>query len=55
VKGLIGHMYDVEATEDLTTWTVIGTVTLGVSGSLGFTDTNAASFPRRFYRTQQKL
>jgi hypothetical protein len=55
VKGLIGHSYDVEATDDFTVWTVIGTVTLGADGSLDFTDTNAASFPKRFYRTQQKF
>jgi hypothetical protein len=34
-------------------WTVIGTATMGASGSLDFTDTNAASFSTRFYRTQQ--
>jgi len=41
------------ATQDLIAWTVIGTATLGVSGSLDFTDTNAANFSKRFYRTQQ--
>jgi len=53
VSGLIGHTYQVEATQDLMTWTVIGTVTLGDSGSLDFTDTNAARFPQRFYRTEE--
>jgi hypothetical protein len=54
VTGLTGYTYDILASTNLTAWTVIGTVTLGASGSLTFTDTNAASFPKRFYRTQQR-
>ena len=53
VSGLIGQTYDIEASQDLMNWTNIGTVTLGASGSLDFTDTNAASFPQRFYRTHE--
>ncbi len=53
VSGLIGQTYDIEATQDLVTWTVIGTVALDASGSSGFTDTNAACFPQRFYRTHE--
>ena len=52
VTGPVGHTYDIQATQDFITWTVIGTVTVGASGSLNFTDTNAASFSRRFYRTR---
>jgi hypothetical protein len=52
VNGPVGHTYNIQATQDFITWTVIGTVTVGASGSLNFTDTNAASFSRRFYRTQ---
>ena len=52
VTGPIGHTYDILATQDFKTWVVIGTVTVGASGSLDFTDTNAASFPKRFYRTR---
>ncbi len=52
VTGPVGHTYDIQATPDFKTWTVIGTVTVGASGSVDFTDTNAASFPRRFYRTR---
>jgi hypothetical protein len=51
VTGLIGHIYDIQATQDFKTWTVIGTVTVGAGGLLNFTDTNAAGFSRRFYRT----
>jgi hypothetical protein len=51
VTGLSSHTYDIQATQDFKTWTVIGTVTVGANGSLTFTDTTAASFPKRFYRT----
>ena len=52
VKGLIGHTYDIQATPDLKNWTVIGTATVGPSGSVNFTNSNAGSFARRFYRTR---
>jgi hypothetical protein len=52
VSGTVGHTYDIQATQDFKTWTVIGTVTVGATGLLNFTDTNAASFSRRFYRTR---
>lgn len=53
VSGPVGKTYNILATQDLIAWTVIGTTTLGASGSLDFTDTNAANFSKRFYRTQQ--
>lgn len=53
VNGLIGKSYDILATQTFTDWTVIGTVTLGASASANFTDTNAPSFAKRYYRTQQ--
>jgi len=52
VTGPVGHTYDIQATQDFITWTVIGSVTVGASGSVDFTDTNAASFSKRFYRTR---
>jgi uncharacterized membrane protein YfcA len=52
VTGPAGHTYDIQATQDFKTWTVIGTVTVGANGSVTFTDTNAASFSKRFYRTR---
>jgi hypothetical protein len=52
VSGLTGHAYDIQATPDFATWTVIGTVTVGTGGSLDFTDKNAVNFPQRFYRTR---
>lgn len=45
-----GRSYDIEATQDLNSWSVIGTVAPGASGSVDFTDVDAASFPQRFYR-----
>jgi hypothetical protein len=54
VTGQIGHTYDILATQTFTAWTIIGTVTLGASGSFEFTDTNAASYTARYYRTREK-
>lgn len=54
VTGQIGHSYDLQVTQAVTNWTVIGTVTLGASGSVEFLDPNAANFPARFYRMQEK-
>lgn len=51
--GTAGQTYNIQASPDLMTWTVIGTATAGAGGSLTFTDPNAANFPQRFYRTQQ--
>jgi hypothetical protein len=50
VWGQSGHSYQIEASQDLKTWSVIATVIPGSSGSVNFTDVNAASFTRRFYR-----
>ena len=52
VNGTAGHSYDLEATTDFQIWSVIGTATLDASGSMDFTDPNAANFPQRFYRTR---
>jgi hypothetical protein len=52
MAGQINHTYEIQATQDFKTWTTIGSVTLGVSGSLDFTDPNSQNFPERFYRTQ---
>jgi hypothetical protein len=52
VSGLIGHTYEILASTNLTTWSVIGSATLGPGATQDFTDPDAASFPRRFYRTR---
>ena len=51
LTGLIGHTYEIQATEDLSTWYVIGTATLGADGTARFTDTNANKYTKQFYRT----
>jgi len=51
LTGPANHTYDIQATPDFSAWTVIGTVTVDDSGSLFFTDTNAAGLSNRFYRT----
>ena len=51
VSGSTGFTYEIQATQDFMAWAAIGALTVGTVGSLDFTDTNAASFPRRFYRT----
>jgi len=53
VTGAAGSTHSIEASQDLVVWTVIGTVTVNDNGSFGFTDTNAANFPQRFYRISQ--
>lgn len=52
VVGQIGHTYEIQATSDLKAWGIIGTVTLGPSGTQSYTNTNAGSFPKRYYRTR---
>jgi len=52
LNGLAGHTYEIQATPDFSVWAVIGAVTLGGSGSLNFTDPNAAIYTRRFYRAR---
>jgi hypothetical protein len=54
VTGQVGHSYELLATQAFNAWTVIGTVTLGASGSSECVDLNAANFAARFYRAQEK-
>lgn len=53
VTGPAGQAYAIEATQDFLAWAVIGTVTIGAGGSQDFTDSTAASFKQRFYRTRE--
>lgn len=50
VTGAANQTHEILASQNLTTWTAIGTVTVGANGSATFTDTNAANYPSRFYR-----
>jgi hypothetical protein len=52
VTGPVGNTYDIQAMQSPTNWTVIGTVTVGNTGSSGLVDTNAAKFPTRLYRAR---
>jgi hypothetical protein len=54
LSGPAGQSFNILAAENLSDWVVIGAVTLGASGSVLFTDTNAANFPKRFYCVQPK-
>ena len=51
-QGTPSVLYDVQANANLTTtnWLVIGSVTGDFNGAFSFIDTNAPSFPMRFYR-----
>lgn len=55
ISGLIGHSYEIQATQDFKTWQAIGTVTLGSTGATNFTDLNVPLFSRRYYRTREKI
>ena len=52
VTGKSGHTYEIEASANLASWNVVGTVTLGAGGTASFTDTNAPGYAKRFYRTR---
>ena len=54
VIGQNGYTYDVQASSDLATWTILGTVFLDESGAADFVDADAANYPARFYRTLQE-
>ena len=49
--GIPGQLYNIEASEDLVTWTGIGSATAGGNGKFQFTDVNAGSYASRYYRT----
>jgi hypothetical protein len=52
VSGPAGQTYEIQATQDFQTWTVIGTATVDADGSLDFTDPDAPGLSSRFYRIQ---
>ena len=49
--GIPNQTYDIQASEDLVTWAVIGSATAGSNGLFQFIDTDAINHPQRFYRT----
>ena len=52
LTGRASHAYEIQTSADLITWTVLSTVTTGAGGSVNYTNTNAGSFSKRFYRTR---
>jgi hypothetical protein len=49
----IGQTYELQATQDLQTWTVIQTLTTDNRGEFAFIDTAALSLPARCYRLRE--
>jgi hypothetical protein len=49
--GLPGETFDVQASTNLETWQDLGDVVADTNGVVQFNDTNAPSFPQRFYYT----
>lgn len=52
IHGVPGQYFDVEATDDFETWTVVATVRIEANGCVEFEDTDVGQYPRRFYRTR---
>lgn len=50
--GTAGHVYEVQASQNLKSWTVLGNVTADSSGTINYTDTTAPSYPNRTYRVR---
>ena len=51
VRGGIGFVYSLEASQDLVTWLPLHT-NLAAGLKLEFQDTDAPKFPQRFYRAR---
>jgi hypothetical protein len=51
--GPAGAIYEVEATQDYSSWLLIGSVTVDGTGSFEFTDPQSLVLPIRFYRLRQ--
>jgi hypothetical protein len=49
--GLPETLYSIEASTDLKTWVVIGSVTSGPNGLFQFVDSNAGLYTQRYYRS----
>ena len=54
VSSPTARTYDILATQNFTTWTVLGSVTVPAGSARDFTDTNAVNLSRRFYRARQR-
>ena len=50
IYGSPGHLYEIQASTNLTTWTVISTSTADANGRVQFTEPDAVNLPNRFFR-----
>ncbi len=55
VEVLVSATHVVEATSDWVQWTPIRTINPGTTGVIDVLDSNASSYPRRFYRVKSTL
>jgi hypothetical protein len=53
IHGQVGHMYDVQATQDFQQWTTLARVTVDTGGLAVFMDLNGMTSPPRFYRLRE--
>jgi hypothetical protein len=51
--GPAGHVYDVYASEDFSSWSTIGSVMVDTNGLLQFTDQDSILLPTRYYRLHE--
>jgi hypothetical protein len=50
-QGSPGEIFAIQASTDLQSWLTVGSATTDTNGLMQFTDTNAPSYPARFYYT----
>jgi hypothetical protein len=55
ITGQPGRTYEIQATQNFKTWTVIGTATMGLGVSVDASDGNASARTSRFYRLREIL
>ena len=53
VHGVAGENYEIQASSDLQSWTVLTTLTADSNGDLEFVDPQSASLPYRFYQAMR--
>ena len=55
LHGLAGGSYEIQASSNLQTWTVLTTLTADPGGDLEFVDPESATLPHRFYRANRLM
>lgn len=51
--GAAGHLYEIQASTDLFSWSAIGSTTAELDGSFQFVDNDSVNYPARYYRTSE--